>query len=1716
VDTVAEAIRGFGHRSNRLRLLWFVCLVLIASAFATVARAADRIIENIAYARWNEAGAWQEASSNRVLVTRIAAAPQFKTFRIAPESEDRLTLAASRCGPGVPGAVQAFPITASSQFRPGEIIIFTLAASQANRDRAAIDQLAITVSSRTGARADLTIFETGPDTGVFAGSIATHRASAQQKGDDCAVTVAAGDKVKLATASAMPDGASATRDIMILADPFGIVFDSETATPVSGVRVTLRDAATGALADVLAEDGVTRWPASVVSGAPVTDAAGTVYPMEPGRYWFPLAPLGRYRLEIEPPPDFVAPSAVPLSQLAALPHPDGAAFAVSEASFGGDFALASAAPVEVDIPVDRDAAAPGLAFTLSRPRAQPGDPLVYSLTLSNPEVQERHRLTLEIDLPRGLRLRDATLRFDGAPPLPGIVSVAADGRSMAIAIERLPGSGAVRITYGAAIRADSGAGQLISRAVIRDTVGRSARAEAAVVVERDSIAGRMTIIGRATLGDCGAAAGTASGLAGVRVVMEDGSFAVTDAQGRYRFEGVVPGTHVLQVVRGTLPPGTRLAECSRSTRSAGDAGSQFVTGQGGSLARADFHAVAAADETAPRFALADDLPLDDAVTLNSPRAGALAAPLTPKPAPAETDWLALGDGPDGWLTPAQDANPRVPAIRVAVRHRAGQTIRLYADGKAVDPLAFDGTLKAPGGGYAVSLWRGIPLLNERTVLAAEIINSLGGVNARLEREVFFTSQPARVELVADKSLLIADGATRPVVVVRITDRNGRPVREGLSGSFTLNAPFESAAQIEQQQLRQLSGIGEATARWQIEGDEGLARIELAPTMVSGQLRMAFDFAHENIRRRQEIEAWVVPGDVEWTIIGLGEASIGARSIAGNMERGDNIDSDLGRNARVALYAKGRVLGKYLLTLAYDSAKQREDQPLLGAIDPAAYYTVFGDTSQRRFDAATRENLYVRIETATFFALYGDFQTGFDQTTLGRYQRTATGVRAAAQIGAVRAEAFGAQIGSTFRRDEFQGNGLAGPYPLGTRDLVTNSERVTIEVRDRFRSEVVVASRSLTRFIDYTIDLLSGTITFSEPILTRDADLNPQIIIIEYETGKVGGGAINAGVRAEWRPAEGAVRIGTTAITDQSDGVRTHVAVADTRLQLGTASEARAEVGVSTGSGKTAHAWLAELQHQTGKLDVVAYARQVEAAYGTGQQSFADTGRRKLGVDSRYQFSETVSGIASLLQDESLADAARRRGGQVELAWRSAATDARLGLAHFDDRLASGESRASTLLQTAASQRLFDNRLEISGDTSFGLSGGEGSLDLPPRYRLGLRYALARDVRLTGTYEMADSAAIKARTLRAGLDMTPWEGARVASTLGRNTTGDTPGGGTFAGFGFAQTLNATPTLSFNATLDGNRTLGDTPAPDAVINPGQPPGNGGPLGVDRTLFEDFTAVTVSGAWRSGRWAANGRAEYRDGQFADRFGATLGVLRQLGEGQALGGSLIWTRSTAPGGASAEIIDAALTLAYRPDDSDIALLGRAEYRSDAVTGAIAGQAGPVGRTALTVNGDALSRRLLGSVSANWSPRARRGVGELSEIGLFLGTRYGFDRVEGLDLAGLTALAGLDLRIGLSATLDIGGSASIRANVTDGSYSYAIGPQANLVVARGTLMSLGYNIAGFRDPDFSLDRPLDQGLFAGIRFKFGAQLLGLGDSSAAAPLPQEASRCQPAGACSP
>lgn len=1061
---------------------------------------------------------------------------------------------------------------------------------------------------------------------------------------------------------------------------------------------------------------------------------------------------------------------------------------------------------------------------------------------------------------------------------------------------------------------------------------------------------------------------------------------------------------------------------------------------------------------------------------------------------ASTDWLTFGDGPIDWLSPTIDENPRAPAINVAIRHRVGQSVTLRVNGQRSSPLLFEGVQKSANRKWAVSHWRSVPLPHERTELVAQVVGANAEAVKSLSREVFFTTTPARAQLVPDRSVLVADGQSRPVIAVKMLDAAGRPIREGVSGTVNLSAPYLSADQIDQRQLDTTSRKGPSPARWRVAGQDGIALIELAPTMVSGSRTLEFPFSNGEITREQQLEAWIVPGDVEWTVIGLAEGSLGARSVADNMQREGRFDSDLGENARLALYAKGRILGRFLTTIAYDSAKQREDQRLLGTLDPDAYYTVFADASTRLFDAASREKLYLRIESANFFAVYGDIVTGFDQSRLSRYNRTLTGLQAEARLGDIEVQGFAAKVGSRLKRDEIQGAGISGPYTLSGRAIVPNSETIFIEVRDRFRPEVIIERRPLARFTDYEIDLLSGSIQFARPILSRTVDANPQFIIAEYEVEDISDGKLNAGIRAAWLSQNGAIQISATGFSDSSEEGRTHVAGVDFTAQVSASTQVQAEAAMSHRNGRTAQGWSVELDHTSSTIDARAYAQSLDRDFGIGQQNGVELGTRRIGADARIRLYDTIFAQASAWQADSLDDDRQRRAAQVTLNHRNQQRDLSIGLSRFDDRGAGGTQRASTTLELAGTQRFLNNRLELAASTSFALDNAQ-SVDLAARHRIGARYAVTDAVRVTGSYEIADSDTISSRTLRGGLEVSAWPGGQLAANAGQQDQAGI-GVGSFAGLRLAQSLTLGSGFTLNATIDQNwgAIANDDPA-DLVQSAEQPIASGGQLGGGGLLLEDFTAVTLGAAWNRERWTINARGEYRDGELANRTGFTAGAIRQVGEGNMVGSGASWTKATGNNAASTEIFDAALAFAHRPDDRSIALLGKLEYRSDRVRFGEAGQASPIGRTVLSVDGDAISRRAIASLSADmiglidfvgFDEQHRRQSG----MEFFTALRHNFDQIEGLDLATTNWFAGITPRVAVNRQWEIGLNANLRTTLGGGEIGYALGPFVAYNAAPGAVITFGNNIEGFTDKDFELVRPTRGGFYLYLRAKLDDELL--------------------------
>jgi uncharacterized repeat protein (TIGR01451 family) len=1662
------------------------------------ARAQD-IISNTAQAEWDSGSERLSRPSNTVDIVVDRTQPPTPTtlelFHFTSQSGGQptalpQTMCAGSSGPrpvNLNGAFSQYsanpaPIMPTTAIRAGEPLILRVNSASQNTDSGAIDSFDATITTQNGDRERVTMTETAINSGIFLAVINTAAIPPTPVVGDCIITVRPGDELDVDLGNTSTGVSIATAEVDILVDPFGLTFDSGDGAPISGTRVTIVDAATGVPAQVFGDDGFSSFPNTLLTGSTVTDASGATYAFDSGFYRFPFLRPGTYRLIIEPPSPYTHPSVATPAEIALLTRPDGGPFIIAAGSYGGTITLSDPAPVRVDVPMDRPGGQLQLAKTTSAVTAMPGDVVQYRIEVRNPDrTRISGAVTVTDMLPTAMRLRLNSVRYNGTTVTP---TVAPDGRQFYVTLPLLGGGQSGLLTYLAEVRTDARPGSAVNLASARDSRGTVAdNADAAVRIVRDGISERFTLIGRVTEGGCSVDPREAVGIAGVRVMLQDGTYTVTDNDGRYHFEGLVPGLHVVQVDPSTFPLDQKPVDCARNTRSAGSAISRFVEGRGGSLKRADFRAVQTPAREDFR-AKAEPLP----PIMSDPEA-----------AGAERDWFTGQTAGTGFLFPETGANPRVPSIRVAFKHLQGQRIELQVNGKTVDPLSFDGAKKAPDGSFRVAIWRGINIDPGTNRLTAKVSDENGTLIETVEHEVYSALSPINAQLIKERSLLVADGVTRPRIAVRLTDRNGKPIQHGAVGDFGLTDPYRPAIEVDAQQASQLSGLERAQPVWRVHGDEGIAYIELEPTTASGSVAVSFNFKDGEVNRAQRIETWLDPGDRPWTVVGFAAGTIGFNKLEEGLEELVADDDQLNVDGRIALYAKGKVSGKWLMTLAYDSDKNEDETRFAGVIDPRRYYTVYADRAEQRYDAASIRRLYLKLERPQFYALFGDYQTGIDEPELARYQRSYNGIKAEYRTDEVHAQVFAADTPYRYRREEIQGTGLSGPYNLAARDILPNSERITLETRDRLRSDRIVERRDLLRHIDYDIDYLAGTLRFREPILSRGSNLDPQFIIAEYEVDGIGQRVNNGGGRVKWQSPDQKLQIAATAIHDETDSDKTNLVGADVRYRPDAKTELRAEfaatdgkarAGSTSGDAGGASAMLVEAEHHGSKVDLLAYYRRQSARFGLGQTNRAEIGTEKFGLDGRYRVTDKLSISALGYREEYVGTGARRLAGTAELEYRTEETSVRAGITHADDLLADGTNNRSTLLRLGGSQKLLNNKLELDAQTEFAIADQDESIDFPARHRLGARYAINNDVSLVGSYEMAKGENIDARTARIGFDVAPWAGGRIVASANQQDISEY-GPRTFAAYGLAQSFKLNEKWSLDFTLDGNQTLGGFSRTD-VINPLQPVASGGFLGSDGTLTEDFVAVTGGASYHGDTWSWTGRAEWRVGDTTERYGFTTALLRQIGEGRAEAGAISWFRAKQDGGATTTTAQAEISWAHRPADSDWSFLNKTEFRYDAVENAVAGLPGPVGGAPLLVNGDVKSRRVINSLSINYTP-IDKDDGEFierGEYGFFWGTRYNTDRFGPDDVKGWSNVIGADLRFDLSDVADVGASGTARIGTGGKNIAWSGGPTLTVAPFENANITLGYNIVGFEDRDFEESRYTRSGPFITFKLKFDQQSL--------------------------
>jgi hypothetical protein len=341
-----------------------------------------------------------------------------------------------------------------------------------------------------------------------------------------------------------------------------------------------------------------------------------------------------------------------------------------------------------------------------------------------------------------------------------------------------------------------------------------------------------------------------------------------------------------------------------------------------------------------------------------------------------------------------------------------------------------------------------------------------------------------------------------------------------------------------------------------------------------------------------IERTAEISDTRLFFLAFADSKISQLKASGNIENsGLDSASEIVTEGRLALYLKGTIAGKYLLTAALDTGQgelddifsdldETENDRLLTNLDPDKYYPVYGDSSQLVYDTESQGKLYLALDSDELQLLLGNYQLDLAGGELATYRRTLYGghvvyrSKEKTSYGDARSEVelFGAEVKQLHVRDEIDATG-GSLYYLSQHDVVEGSEQVAVIVRDKLTG-LRLANLPQEEGLDYTIKYPEGRILFRRPISSVQPDErisdssilagNPVIVQIDYEARVESFEKTAVGARVRQQIGDH-VAIGGTVVQDELDNGEYEMWGIDSELKLGEATRLLGEYAESSGA-----------------------------------------------------------------------------------------------------------------------------------------------------------------------------------------------------------------------------------------------------------------------------------------------------------------------------------------------------------------------------------------------------------------------------------------------------------------------------------------------------------------------------------------------------------------------
>ncbi|PLX84379.1 MAG: hypothetical protein C0614_05130, partial [Desulfuromonas sp.] len=484
-----------------------------------------------------------------------------------------------------------------------------------------------------------------------------------------------------------------------------------------------------------------------------------------------------------------------------------------------------------------------------------------------------------------------------------------------------------------------------------------------------------------------------------------------------------------------------------------------------------------------------------------------------------------------------------------------------------------------------------------------------------------------------------------------------------------------------------------------------------------------------------------------------------------------------------------------------------------------------------------------------------------------------------------------------------------------------------------------------------------------------------------------------------------------------------------------------------------NAYLAELEHRSTDLDARIYYRQQDEDFGLNQQSVSESGTRKVGAEADYRVNERVKVGGEVYHQDNLETDATRDVAEADISYGRDNWKVRAGYREARDEFESGEEERSSQVLAGADVTTMDGKLTLHADHEQSLGDNDENSDFPTRTVLGADYKISDRLTLFAEQEYTWGEKRRTEGTRAGFSILPWTGGTINTSMERQTNED--GSRVAALLGLQQKWQVTERWSLDASLDRNQTLkdsgGETFDSDAT---------------SATSGEDYTSVSAGSNFRGETWSWDNRVEVRDAETDRRWGVSTAVITETEPGVAYSGKAQVFLTEAEDGDDSLNGGVRFGLVFRPTDSRWILLDRFDFYFDQEDG----------------SNDQESWRLVNNLNANYKPNRK------FQVALQYGVKYVNEKINGQSYDGVTDLVGTELRYNFTKRWDAGLHASLLHSWNNNQFDYSAGISVGYAAMTNTWVSIGYNLFGFEDEDFSSAHYTAQGPFIRFRVKFDQQ----------------------------